>query len=650
MLKFRTLLKRFRSDDRGNFAVIFGLLSVVLIATAGAVVDFSGVQQARTKAQDALDSAALGLQPSIFTTGVTIDTIKPKAQALVDERLADEPVTATVTTVAINKNDGMLRLTAELTVPTAFVSLVGVNSISAKVISEATRKRLNVEVGMVLDNSLSMSFDSPTRMTNLKLAAKCAMNILLNGVSDCLTATMTATTPLASSINSVKIGIVPFTEFVNVGTSMKTELGMTSVTKPGINNDNFDHDDYDGNAFSGTAVDRFALYDALTNVDWQGCVEARKTPYDTNDAAPDATIPDTLFTPEFAPDEPDTGGFGNSYISDTPAACTRTPPRYIWTQVRTKCDKAANNQSKYDSATCSGGTTTNTYTEVSELGVTTTVTSTRPSSIYNNPDPGASSYSDAYSYTTPGSGTYKYTITRVRTWTYNFSDRELQERVCKYTGAISTSKEGPNYDCPNNPITPLTNTKSVVNAAIDAMSPQGYTNIHQGAIWGLHLLSPTAPFTQGQAYNTATYKVMIVMTDGENTVQNYSTSKMNYATGYMAYGFPGPPVASGTPYNGRIYSTTNPTPDTDAKVTESMDARLVATCQSAKDAGITVYTIGLATQNTGNPAGSAQAKVEQMLKDCSSGTGFWYFPSSGDQLTSVFKEIASQLADLRLAK
>src|SRR5690606_38091393 len=96
------LLKRFRSDEGGAFLVIFGVLAIVLVATAGAVVDYATIEQARARAQDALDSAALGLQPTIFEQGVTAETIKPKAEALLIERLADASLTAAIDDVAIN--------------------------------------------------------------------------------------------------------------------------------------------------------------------------------------------------------------------------------------------------------------------------------------------------------------------------------------------------------------------------------------------------------------------------------------------------------------------------------------------------------------------------------------------------------------------
>lgn len=631
MRNFIQLVQRFRSDERGVFAIMFALLAIVLIATAGAVVDFTAIEQARTRAQQALDSAALGLQPTIFTTGVTADTIKPKALLLLTERLADASITASVDTVSVNKTDGTLKLTASIVVPTAFVALVGFPTVRAKVISEATRKRLNLEVAMVLDNSGSM--DDYSRMTNLKIAARCAMNVLYNNVADCATATLTATDPLAATNTNVKIGIVPFTGFVNVGSANKTASWMDQTGLNSFANDNFDSDDNDSTTYTGT-VNRFTLYTNI-GVAWQGCVEARKYPYDTNDTVPNNATPDTLFIPEFSPDEPD-AGYSNSYLPDRPSACTnKDQGSWNSTITKTGCNLDGDDSpSNFTNATCSttsAAVITQTDTNGANVSPPAAV---EPASMNGQPK----SCSDIYSSTRTSRRPNVYTNYYTRSCSYTFSDRELQERLCKYTGTASYSS-GPNQDCPNNALTPLTATKSTVLTAIKAMSPQGYTNVHQGAIWGFHMLSPTAPLSEGLAYDAATAKVMIIMTDGENTVTGgYSSSSMNRAWGYMPYGYPGSPSWG---YNGRIYSTTYPQPSSNAQVTASMDTRAVESCVSARAAGITVYTVGLSPPNT---------KTEDMLKACATDSSKAFFPTNSADLVTVFKTIADQLSNLRLSQ
>ena len=608
--------RRFARDDRGAFAVIFGILAIVLVATAGAVVDFTTIQQARTRAQDALDSAALGLQPQLFVTGTTNELLKAQAQNLLTERLINTNITGTVDTVITDATQGTLRLDASIIVPTAFVSLIGYDSVTARLVSEATRRQLNLEVVMVLDNSNSMS--SQSRMTHLKSAAKCAMNILLN--SDC------NSTATEKSNNKVWIGIVPFTMQVKVGTNhanaswMDRSGAVSGHAARGVNtfsnnitNDNFDDNDtYASSSVFNGPVDRIGLFNQISNVSWGGCVEARKHPYDVQDDPP---VPgtDTMFMPLFAPDEPDSGGFNNNYLSDTPASCNYTGT-CTYVQTVTGCNNAG--------SSCTGSTS---YAS-SLVGLKAPSSCTCPTS-------------GSYTQTLTGSNNNK---TRKRTWTCTFSyppvglsSRELQERLCKYNGSAASgvsqsSVKGPNADCPTNALTPLTDSKPAVLSAINALAPQGGTNIHAGTMWGLRVLSPTEPFTEGLPYDQANAKVMIVMTDGENTA--YKNNNMNGTTYYSFYGFP---------FNQRMGSTAY----TEDELETEMDARTVAACASAKAEGIKVYTVGLATANTSN-----QAKVESMLINCSSGPGFYYFPTSPSQMPTVFQDIANQLAQLRLAK
>jgi hypothetical protein len=71
-----------------------------------------------------------------------------------------------------------------------------------------------------------------------------------------------------------------------------------------------------------------------------------------------------------------------------------------------------------------------------------------------------------------------------------------------------------------------------------------------------------------------------------------------------------------------------------------MNSRTVETCNNAKASGITVYTIGL------NPPNQTTRDV---LTECATDEDHAYFPTASSELITVFTEIASQLANLRLA-
>ena len=589
MSELLNLLKQFRADERGVFGVIFAVMAIVLVALGGAVVDFVSVEQTRSRAQVALDAAALALQKEVFNKPLNAAAIQAKAQALVNDQIDDPTVTATLNAPVIDVNAGSLLLSAHLTMPTVFVALVGVTRMDANIISEATRKKTALEVVMVLDNSGSMG--NSGRMTNLKVAAACATNILFYGAvkSDC---TAVSTSKVAENVS---IGIVPFTVMVNIGTQYKDAAWLDWAGRSSIARINYDNDDNNLTPFAGP-VSRTTLFNQ-TATTWAGCVEARKAPYDTTDDPPLTKVgeEDTLFLPYFAPDGvsayKDSNNFSlpaaeGNYISDTPAIC----PVMTCTMVNKSGTK--------------------TYTKV--VGATTTQNSANCIPATN---------AVLISRTTSGTTT---------TDIYSLLSRlELQNRMCKYNGARPSSAQT-NNGCPTVAVLPMTQTPKTVLNKITEMVAAGSTNIQQGTVWGMHALTNQEPMTEGSAKSDIDVrKALIIMTDGENDPP-FTGSDFNGGS-YFSWGFP---------FDGRLAQYVNQV-DTEAKVRAIQDAKTLAACDFAKNnRNIEVFTIGLSS-----PSG-----VKAMLTKCSSGAGHYEFPNSASDLIPVFTRIANQLAPLAIAQ
>jgi hypothetical protein len=139
------------------------------------------------------------------------------------------------------------------------------------------------------------------------------------------------------------------------------------------------------------------------------------------------------------------------------------------------------------------------------------------------------------------------------------------------------------------------------------------------------MLSPSAPLTDARAYDSGTYKVMILMTDGENT-HPYS-SNMNGSERYVAYNYP---------YHGRL------TGDSEAALQTAMNVKTEATCTEAKrDGRITIFTIGLSPPNRA---------TRNMLINCATNSDMAFFPTAATELTGIFQSIANQLSNLRLVQ
>jgi hypothetical protein len=235
-------------------------------------------------------------------------------------------------------------------------------------------------------------------------------------------------------------------------------------------------------------------------------------------------------------------------------------------------------------------------------------------------------------------------------------------------GASSPQGSGPNYSCTTSPITPLTDVSeeeglTQVKAAIDAMAPNGATNVPEGMAWGWRTISSGEPFAQGRAETErGNDKVVIVLTDGANTY--YTPSSLGYSdpagnkSTYSAYGY----IAPG--YNntgeGRLFGGTSSAIGrydySNANYTKALNEHVAALCANVKAGNVLVMTIAL-DLNAGNADEAAQIAA---LKACASESRFRKDPSdptkpaklfwnaTGATLSNDFKEIGNELSNLRI--
>lgn len=208
------------------------------------------------------------------------------------------------------------------------------------------------------------------------------------------------------------------------------------------------------------------------------------------------------------------------------------------------------------------------------------------------------------------------------------SQAVAQARTCKYDGASPTisSSRGPNYGCTTTPLLPLTSDKTAAETAVDAMLANGSTNIGEGLMWGWRTLSPEPPFAEGRSWSdTRNQKIIVLMTDGQNTYQRYSGSH-NW-TWYGAFGHAA---------KGRL-GTTN----TATALLTAMNAKTAAACANAKAKGITVYTIAFRLES--------DPSTLSLLANCASGSSKAFTASDGSALIQTFQIIGREISQLRVA-
>jgi Flp pilus assembly protein TadG len=291
IFRFGDALRAFRKDGRGSITPAFAVMMLPLTMLAGFSIDLARAHEGRAKLQDAVDAAALALahQPP----GTPMTTLTQQAQTWINADLHDTDVAQPVS-VNVTQSNGQLLLAANTTEPAMVSGLVGLSQFNLAANSTVKWGLNHVEVALVLDNTGSMSANN--KLPTLTSSAQTLVSTLLSQA--------------VNDPNAVKISIVPFSMTVNVGPQYQNQSWMSGVMPAA----------YGADIFGTAGTNRFTLFSQLGKT-WGGCVESRPYPYDVQDTPPSGGAPGSLFTPYFAPDEPDTptsggGVFYNNYLAD----------------------------------------------------------------------------------------------------------------------------------------------------------------------------------------------------------------------------------------------------------------------------------------------------------------------------------------------
>lgn len=192
--------RKFIDDRRGNVAMMTALAAAVIIGGAGAALDFNGANNLRTSYQDMADAAVLAAARSRDKRQSSMAAI---AEAHV-EKLNDTGTTPRVTT-RLSEDKKYLSVRIDGVHENNFMSLFGSNTMDvasfAETIIEVTEL---TEVVLVLDTTRSMNYQS--RMTDMKRSVNNFLTIIENNIE---------------TDNKLRLAVVPFGQYVNVGTSQR---------------------------------------------------------------------------------------------------------------------------------------------------------------------------------------------------------------------------------------------------------------------------------------------------------------------------------------------------------------------------------------------------------------------------------------------
>jgi len=281
--------QRFLRNTSGNIALTTALMIVPLALAGGVALDYSRLSQKSTDLQTAVDAAAIvGARAAIDGEG----GVKKAVRKFLKANLSPEALSELKNIkVDYNKKTGKITVTANSESPTTLMKVAGIEKLNYSPTAAVNIPNGNLEIVLVLDSTGSMATDG--KMDALKVAAKEFVNdmLALNDVQE-----------------RVQIGIVPFSEYVNVGIhnrnaswldvdddssetktrQVTTEKDTSSCTEKTYNDD--------GVTKTYTSCDSKPLAEPYeeeytSTRKWNGCVGSRQYPLNLEDRNYNKKIP-----------------------------------------------------------------------------------------------------------------------------------------------------------------------------------------------------------------------------------------------------------------------------------------------------------------------------------------------------------------------
>jgi Flp pilus assembly protein TadG len=565
-------MKRFLQDRSGQFALMFGISLPVMLLSAGLAVDTTRMMAAKTALQNNVDAALLAAtrlndrdqsRESYFDTYLA---------ALIE---ADPTISNLDTDFDAEIGANFIRTEATAT---ADVALTIMNSFMGgpariSVSSDAYEATDALEVVMVLDNTGSMATNN--RIGALRTAATTLVNTL-------------ETVAEANPNRRIRMALVPFVTAVNIrGPEFDCSWIDLHATA-----------EFAGANFDGIQVE----FDRNKTVKTAGLGAVAATP---------CTIPAVL--------ESNATSVTKLNGNQGSRGQVRANHLRLFHEIGLEwkgCVEARPRTVAVDAPPTTGNTLFVPYFAPDEPDRDVTTNKDTPFAGNNGANLNTSYLKD--------------------TLTGDFA--VVQRSLAKYTSAnardskLNTAAQpgpltgGPNRACPT-PVQPLTDDFAALRTAVSKMREWNGsgTNVSEGLAWGTRVLSPEAPYTTADPFDTpGTKKIVVLLTDGENVV--YGSSNTANKSDYGSNGF----------MSSNRFGSTN-----QGTAARTVDTWTKANCTMLKNNGVEIYTVLLQSDGANNRAlyGSANGGCASAPEN--------YFPTNDvSQLDSVFARIGSMVAQL----
>lgn len=199
------MIKRFLKNTDGNFAIAFSVSLLVIMSSIGAAVDLAGISKMRSKYQSMADS---GLLAAASSGERDVDTLLEIATEIVTINDINGLVTSTNLEL---DDDNLVQFSVSGAYNTAFMGMIGYPTVSVAGLAEGPLVGSEMlHITLVLDVTKSM--DVNNKIQSLRLAANDLVDRLIDANND-----------------NIKVSVIPFAQYVNVGRSRINEPWMTGT-------------------------------------------------------------------------------------------------------------------------------------------------------------------------------------------------------------------------------------------------------------------------------------------------------------------------------------------------------------------------------------------------------------------------------------
>lgn len=650
-------LREFVRDRSGATAIIVAFSIIPLIGAVGIATDTARGYLVKSRLQSAVDSAALA-GGRVFASNTRDADIQQYFAANFPTGYME--ATLSPLNIAPDNANQTLYLTAQATIPTTFMRLLGEDSITVKAAAQVTRQTSRLQVVLAIDMSGSMNWDvnghttfndANRRIYAARESAKTLVNILYGN---------------NTTNELLKMGLVPWAAKVNVAYN-GTHYGYDSGGNPLS----------PGSLYTIANVSSYTHPIPLfTNPDPDYQVSSSNSAHNWKYVSPNANTTRTyLYYAHNSPvplmDPPPTGWTGCVYsrfagntstAADELLLSSANSNNNLWRGWIPTGANVATRTAPYNVAAGGGllvgglfGVATGSATSGQSVNMTISGTftltkqtssnssqswSTGDSIYWDNSNKRTTRTSSGNTYIgTAASSASKSASTGSVTLKVggggepqdgtNNSSNDYPNNVCldEHADYNSTSAGSGGFfggsgrtsdctPCPTPGITALQSSKTTMINAINDLTipnaPSGtnyYTNLPAGLAWAWEVLDPSAPFTEGAITDGSGTppRAIVLLTDGENTC-SVGDAYQNYSSGGCQ---------------------------------DWRDQRLKDIADNIKAQGVYIYAIQFAEPVNADLLKYVAYKDEAPY--------YFYAPSAAD-LQNAFTEIGNNLSNLRLSR